>query len=116
MKLEQTILKNLIYNDEYLRKVLPFIKADYFTDRTDRTIFNEISKFVEAYNSTPTIEAIELAIKERRNLSNDEVEKCETCLQEIVKIKEEQSKIDWLVDKTEKFCQEKAIYLSLIHI
>mgnify|MGYP003332888526 FL=1 len=114
MKLEQAILKNLIYNDEYLRKVLPFIKADYFTDRTDRTIFNEISKFVEAYNSTPTVEAIELAIKERRNLSNDEVEKCETCLQEIVKIKEEQSKIDWLVDKTEKFCQEKAIYNAVL--
>ena len=94
MKLEQTILKNLIYNDEYLRKVLPFIKADYFTDRTDRTIFNEISKFVEDYNSTPTIEALELAVKERRNLSNEEVEKCESCLQEIVKIKDEQSKID----------------------
>ena len=114
MKLEQAILKNLIYNDEYLRKVLPFIKADYFTDRTDRTIFNEISKFVEDYNSTPTIEALELAIKERRNLSNDEVEKCETCLQEIVKFKDEQSKIDWLVDKTEKFCQEKAIYNAVL--
>ena len=114
MKLEQTILKNLIYNDEYLRKVLPFIKTDYFTDRTDRTIFNEISKFVEDYNSTPTIEALELAVKERRNLSDDEVEKCETCLQEIVKFKDEQSKIDWLVDKTEKFCQEKAIYNAVL--
>ena len=114
MKLEQTILKNLIYNEDFLRKVLPFIKEEYFTDRTDRAIFNEISKFTEAYNSTPTIEAIELAVKERRNLSDEEVEKCESCLQEIVKTKHEESKIEWLVDKTEKFCQEKAIYNAVL--
>jgi len=114
MRLEQTILKNLIYNEEYLRKVLPFIKEEYFTDRSDRTIFNEISKFTETYNSTPTIEAIELAVKERRNLTDDEVEKCETYLQEIEGAKQEQSKIEWLVDKTEKFCQEKAIYNAVL--
>jgi replicative DNA helicase len=114
MRLEQTILKNLIYNEEYLRKVLPFIKEDYFPDRTDRAIFIEISKFTESYNSPPTIEALELAVKERRNLTDDEVEKCETSLQEIVKSKEEISKIDWLVDKTEKFCQEKAIYNAVL--
>jgi replicative DNA helicase len=114
MKLEQTILKNLIYNEDYLRKVLPFIKEEYFTDRTDRAIFNEISKFTESYNSPPTIEALELAIKEKRNLTDDELEKCDTCLQEIVKTKQEESKIEWLVDKTEKFCQEKAIYNAVL--
>jgi replicative DNA helicase len=114
MRLEQTILKNLIYNEEYLRKVLPFIKDEYFTDRSDRTIFTEISKFTETYNSPPTIEAIELAVKEKRNLTDDEVEKCETYLQEIEKSKQEQSKIEWLVDKTEKFCQEKAIYNAVL--
>jgi replicative DNA helicase len=114
MRLEQTILKNLIYNEEYLRKVLPFIKEDYFTDRTDRAIFTEISKFTDSYNSTPTIEALELAVKERRNLTDEEVEKCETNLQEIAKTREELSKIEWLVDKTEKFCQEKAIYNAVL--
>ena len=114
MRLEQTILKNLVYNDEYLRKVLPFLKSDYFSDRSDRTIFTEISKFVETYNSTPTIESIELAVKEKRNLSDEEVEKCEACLQEIAKAREEQSKIEWLVDKTEKFCQEKAVYNAVL--
>jgi replicative DNA helicase len=114
MKLEQTILKNLIYNEDFLRKVLPFIKEDYFTDRTDRTIFTEISKFTEAYNSSPTIEALELAVKEKRNLSDDELEKCETCLKEIVSNKQEESKIEWLIDKTEKFCQEKAIYNAVL--
>ena len=114
MRLEQTILKNLIYNEDYLRKVLPFIKDEYFSDRTDRAIFNEISKFTESYNSPPTIEALELAIKEKRNLTDDELEKCDTCIQEIVKTREEVSKIDWLVDKTEKFCQEKAIYNAVL--
>ena len=114
MKLEQTILKNLIYNEEYLRKVLPFLKSDYFTDRTDRTLYHEIASFTESYNSPPTIEALALAVKERRNLTDDEVEKCETYLQEISKTKDEESKIQWLIDKTEQFCQEKAIYNAVL--
>lgn len=114
MRLEQTILKNLIYNEEYLRKVLPFIKDEYFTDRTDKVIFNEITSFTETYNSTPTIEAIELAVRDKRNLTEDELERCDICIKEIVKAKDEHSKIEWLVDKTEKFCQEKAIYNAVL--
>lgn len=114
MKLEQTILKNLIYNEEYLRKVLPFLKSEYFTDRSDKTLYDEIASFTETYNSTPTVEALVLAVKERRNLSDDEVEKCESYLQEIEKTKGEESKVQWLVDKTEQFCQEKAIYNAVL--
>ena len=114
MKLEQTILKNLVYNEDYLRKVLPFLKEEYFTDRTDKTIFNEISSFVQTYNNTPSIEAIELAVKERRNLTNDEVERCESYLKEIESSASEKSQVQWLVDKTEKFCQEKAIYNAVL--
>ena len=114
MKLEQTILRNLVYNEEYIRKVLPFLKAEYFTDRTERLIFNEILSFTNAYNSSPTVEAIELAIKEKRNLTNDEVEKSESYLKEIVSSSGEESKIQWLVDKTESFVQEKAIYNAVL--
>jgi len=114
MKLEQTILKNLIYNEDYLRKVLPFIKSEYFSDRTERLIFDEISSFTNTYNNPPTIEALALAVKERRNLTDDEVEKSETHLKEIESTKTEQSQIQWLVDKTEKFCQEKAIYNAVL--
>jgi len=114
MKLEQTILKNLIYNEEYLRKVLPFIKPEYFTDNTDRVIFNEITSFTNQYNSPPTIEAVGLAIKERRNLTDDEVERCEQNLAEIKSSSQETSPIQWIVDKTEKFCQEKAIYNAIL--
>jgi len=114
MKLEQTILKNLIYNDEYLRKVLPFLKTEYFSDRTERTLFDEISSFISTYNSAPTIEAVVLAVKEKKNLSADEVERCETYLQEIEKTSKDVSQIPWLIDKSEAFCQEKAIYNAVL--
>ena len=114
MKLEQTILRNLIRNEDYLRKVLPFIKGEYFGEKTEKAIYSEISGFVEAYNGTPTIEAIGLALKERRNLSDEELAKCESYLQEIGKSEQEESKIEWLIDKTEEFCQERAIYLAVL--
>ena len=114
MKLEQSILRNLVYNEDYLRKVLPFLKDDYFSDRTERTIFNEITSFTETYNTPPTIEALSIAVKERNNLSDDEVKGCETYLQEIEVHSKEQTEVQWLVDKTEKFCQEKAVYNAVL--
>ena len=114
MRLETVILRNLIRNEEYLRKVLPFLKLEYFSDKTERVIYEEINKFTETYNSTPTIEAIGLAVKERRNLSDEELEKSETYLHEIASFKDEESKVQWLTDKTEKFCQERAIYNAVL--
>ena len=114
MKLETTILKHLIYSDEYLRKVLPFLKEEYFSDRTEKAIYNEITSFTSTYNVTPSIEALGLAIKDLRNITDAEVEKCEEYLKEIEQTKSEQSQIQWLVDKTEKFCQEKAIYNAVL--
>ena len=114
MKLEQAILKNLVYNEEFLRKVLPFIKPEYFSDRTERTLFNEITSFTEIYNTVPTIEAISIAVKERTNLSDEEVTKCEEYLKDVEHNKSEETQIQWLVDKTEKFCQEKAIYNAVL--
>ena len=114
MKLEQAILKNLVYNEDYLRKVLPFIKPDYFSDRTERTIFNEITSFTETYNNPPSIEAISIAIKEKNTLTDDEVKSCETYLKEVEANRTQESEIQWLVDKTEKFCQEKAIYNGVL--
>jgi replicative DNA helicase len=114
MKLEQSILKNLVYNEDYLRKVLPFLKDDYFSDRTERALYNEITSFTETYNTPPTIEALSIAIKEKNNLSDDEVKSCETYLQEIEAHSKDQTEIQWLVDKTEKFCQEKAVYNAVL--
>ena len=114
MKLEQAILTSLIYNEDYLRKVLPFIKPEYFSDRTERTLFNEITSFTETYNSPPEIAALSIAVKEKTNLTDDEVQKCESYLSEIEKDNTAKTEIQWLVDKTEKFCQEKAIYNAVL--
>ena len=114
MKLEQAILTSLIYNEDFLRKVLPFIKPEYFSDRTERTLFNEITSFTETYNSPPEIAALSIAVKEKTNLTDDEVQKCEDYLSEIEKDNNPKTEIQWLVDKTEKFCQEKAIYNAVL--
>jgi replicative DNA helicase len=114
MKLEQTILKNLIYNEDYLRKVLPFLKTEYFSDNVERVLFNEITSFTETYNKSPSVEAIEIAVKERRNLTDDEVKRCESYLQEIDTNRTTETDVQWLVDKSEKFCQEKAIYNAVL--
>ena len=114
MKIETAILKHLIYDEEYLRRVLPFLKEEYFTDKTDKVVFHEITSFTESYNNTPTVEALRLAVQERRNLTDEEVEKCQTYIGEIEGSARERSEIQWLVDKTEKFCQEKAIYNAVL--
>jgi hypothetical protein len=114
MRLETIILKTLIFDDNYLRKVIPFIKLEYFSDRTEQTLFNEITSFTTTYNSAPTIEALSIAVREKNSLTDDEVEKCETYLKEIEANKQTSSEIQWLIDKTEKFCQEKAIYNAVL--
>lgn len=114
MKLEQTILKTLIYNEDFLRKVLPFIKTEYFSDNAEKILFNEIASFTETYNSAPSVEAIGIAVKERRNLTDDEVKRCGSYLKEIEENSQTETKIQWLVDKTESFCQEKAIYNAVL--
>lgn len=114
MRLEQAILRNLIKNEEYLRKVLPFLRDDYFTDKTDRAIFKEVVNFASQYNSCPTVEAIEISLKDRKNITNEEVEQCVDVLEIIRKNTEELPKVDWLIDKTEKFCQEKAVYNAVL--
>jgi len=114
MKLEQAILTSLIYNEDYLRKVLPFLKEDYFSDRTERTLYNEITQFTETYNNSPEIAALSIAVKEKNNLTNEEVQKCEDYLKEMSKYSDPKTEIQWLVDKTEKWCQEKAIYNAVL--
>lgn len=114
MKLEQTILRNLIRNEDYLRKVLPFLKDEYFFNGVEKIIFNEIFTFVEKYNTTPTTEAIGIAINEKRNLTSEQVEESFSYLKEIDTASSDETKVDWLVDKTEKFCQEKAIYNAVL--
>jgi len=115
MRIEQLILRNLVHNEEYFRKVLPFLKQDYFINSIERNIFNDILAFSEEYNQLPSIDALSISIKERKNLTNDEVEKSQEYIKEIETADKTNTKIDWLINKTETFCQEKAIYNAVLN-
>lgn len=115
-KIEVLILTNLIYNDEYLRKVLPFIKKEYFDDFNQRVIFEEISSFVEEYNNTPTKEILSIEIEKRSDISQEQFN---TILTLIASLEPTTTEMQWLIDTTEKWCRDRAIYLALmesIHI
>ena len=111
MTLEVTILSNLIYNEEYTRKVLPFLKQEYFTVRSYKVIFLEIHEYISNYNTLPSLNALGIECQERTDLSEEQFKEITEVLGGL---SEEKGDLDWLVDTTEKWCQERAIYLSLM--
>ena len=113
-RLEQIILKNLIHNEEFTRKVLPFIKADYFSDQTEKLVFKEVFEFVNKYKNPPTHEALVINITEKSNLTEPQVKESIELLKEIEVTKDEKVELQWLTEQTEKFCQDKAIYNAIM--
>jgi replicative DNA helicase len=113
-RLEQTILKNLIYNEDYTRKVLPFIKSDYFSDTNEKLVFKEIFEFINKYKNPPTHEALVINFTEKKTLTEAEVTNSIELLKEINKFKNEPTETKWLIEQTEKFCQDKAIYNAIM--
>ena len=113
-RLESVILRNLIYNDEYTRKVLPFLSNQYFTDYTEKLVFEEISDYVNKYKNLPTYEALIINFSEKKNLTDEQVKNINKLLDEAHQNKEEKTPIDWLTEQTEKFCQDKAIYNAIM--
>jgi replicative DNA helicase len=113
-RLETTILKNLVYNEEYIRKVLPFIKAEYFSDNTEKNVYNEIANFVNEYKNPPTHEALIINFTEKKNLTAQQVSDAIELLNEIHTHKDEPTETQWLLKQTEKFCQDKAIYNAIM--
>jgi len=109
MRIEETIFKHLIYNEEYTRKVLPFLKEDYFYNKADKVIFEEISTYIQKYNNNPTYESLIIILNEK-DLSEDIFSESLEILNDIQATKNELDKIEWLIDITEKFCKDKAIY------
>ena len=108
---EFLILRNLLYNEEYVRKVIPFIKADYFEDLTQKIVFEEIFSFVEQYNKPATKEILCIEAEKRSDI-NDSSFKDVTNL--ISSLDDEPSEYEWLVTTTEKWCRDRAIYLALM--
>lgn len=108
--IEQNIFANLVYNEEYARKAFPFIKKEYFQDRIDQTLFVIISKFVETYSSFPTKQALLLEASNFIGLTDTEVERLQAYIQAL---EDAPTNLEWLLDETEKFCQDKAIYNAI---
>ena len=110
--IERTTLSNLVYNEPYARKVLPFIKPEYFANRHERVVFEEINLFMEKYGNQPTKEALSIELDNRKDLNEDEFKS----VQQIVEtLSNAQVDMQWLVDTTEKFCKDKAVYNAILN-
>ncbi len=115
-RLELTILRNLLYDENYSRKVIPFIQPDYFEQRSEKLIFQEIVHFIVKYNASITKEALTIELDNRTDLTETEVKEVRDIIQSL-----NDNSVDsqWLLDTTEKWCRDRAIYLALmesIHI
>jgi replicative DNA helicase len=110
--IERTTLSNLVYNEPYARKVLPFIKPEYFSNRHERVVFEEINKFMEKYGNQPTKEALSIELDNRKDLNDDEFKSILTIVETL---SDAQVDMQWLVDTTEKFCKDKAVYNAILN-
>ena len=110
-RIETTILRNLVFNEEYSRKVIPFIQPDYFDQRTEKIIFKEITEFIVKYGNAITTEALSIEMENRTDLSETEVKESREITASL-----SDSPVDnqWLLDTTEKWCRDRAIYLALM--
>ncbi len=113
-RLEQTILKNLIYNESYTRKVLPFIRSDYFSDDAERVVFKEVFDFTNKYKNLPSHEALVINLTESKSLTEPQVKSAIELLNSIKESKDEKVELAWITEQTEKFCQDKAIYNAIM--
>jgi len=106
-----TILSNLLYDEVYARKVLPFIRDEYFEERTDRVLFQQIADYVKSYDGLPTKEVLHIEAEKRDDLTQDEFSLVENLIDAL---HESTSERAWAEDTTESWCKERAIYLALM--
>ena len=117
LSVERTILGNLVHNDSYVRMTFPFLKSEYFMNTDEQVLFNLIGEHIEKYKNSPSREVLHIMLNEKENLNEEAYKKVFKLIDEIGAT--EDDNIEWLVNTTEKFCQEKAIYNALmdsIHI
>ena len=115
-RIETTILRNLVFNEEYSRKVIPFIQPDYFEERNEKVLFEEITQFIVKYGSSITLEALNIEVENRTDLNESEIKETRNIINSLT-----DSPVDseWILDTTEKWCRDRAIYIALmesIHI
>ena len=112
LTIERTVLTQLVSNEEYTRKVLPFLKGDYFSDKSERIVFEEITKFVEKYNKVPTKTSLEIEVQSRKDLNESDFKNIISLVKSLQN--DENVNFDWLVDTTEEFCKDKAVYNAIV--
>jgi replicative DNA helicase len=112
MNIENVIFENLIYNEDYARKCLPFLKTEYFTNKSDQIVFELIDEYVKKYNAFPTKEALEIDLSDKSGLNEEVYKNAKDNIRSIVVT--DIIDVEWLLDKTEAFCKDKAIYNALI--
>jgi len=110
-KIETVILQNLIFNENFMRKTIPFLKLEYFSDSVEQNIFDGIKKFVEQYNNIPTTEALIIAFQNNKTL-NDDLYK--SIIETVNNFDEKVLNETWLLHETEKFCKDKALYNAIL--
>ena len=110
-KIEFLVLNNLINNEEYLRKTIPFLKEEYFEDYNQKVVFQEIAQFVDEYNDVPTKEVLSIEVEKRKDINEDVYKQIHHLIDHL---DGQPVEFDWLVDTTEKWCRDRAIYLALI--
>jgi replicative DNA helicase len=110
-RIETTIIRSLAFNEEYSRKVLPFIRTEYFTDYTEKVVFEEVCQFIFKYNKLPTREILGVEIENRTDLNENTYKEI---TEYVSKLDDSHLDVKWLCDTTEKWCRDKAIYLALM--
>jgi replicative DNA helicase len=116
MKTELVILRHLLSDEDFARRTLPYLKSEYFQDRLETIVYEEIDRFINKYNNLPTKEALTIEMDNRNDLSDEDFSKCTSL---ITSLDGEDVDKNWLTETTEKWCQEKAIYnaiMNSIHI
>jgi replicative DNA helicase len=112
MGTEILILRHLLNDEGYARRTLPYLKSEYFTDRIEKTVYEQIDSFVQKHNALPTKEALTIELDKVNNLSDKEFEECGEYISQLDV--EQAENAEWLISTTEKFCQEKAVYNAIM--
>ena len=110
-RVELAILKHLVNDEDYARRTLPYLKDEYFSDRIEKRVYTEIDKFIHKYNNLPSKEALTIELDQANNLNDDDFSACSKLIGEL---DAEQVDKEWLIETTEKFCQEKALYNAIM--
>ena len=111
MRIEKTILSNLIHNEEFCRKVIPFLKTEYFVDRKESIIAAELIRFFGEYNKPASPEILAIEVGNRTDLNDKEIPEFEVYINELTS---KETNVEWLTSETEKFCKDKAVYNAIL--